>query len=49
VKFVVAAATDELLAELERYDLIDRIGRENLYPTVDDAVAAFGATTAAPT
>jgi MFS superfamily sulfate permease-like transporter len=48
VHFAMAAATDEMLAELERYDLIDRIGRENLYSTVDQAVAAFGAATPQP-
>jgi MFS superfamily sulfate permease-like transporter len=48
VHFAMAAATDEMLAELERYDLLDRIGREILYSTVDQAVAAFGAATPQP-
>jgi SulP family sulfate permease len=43
VRFAIAAAPDEVVAELERYDLVDRIGRECIYSTVDEAVAAFGA------
>jgi MFS superfamily sulfate permease-like transporter len=45
VQFVLAAASEPVVVELASYDLLDTIGREHLYATVDDVIAAFGATT----
>jgi high affinity sulfate transporter 1 len=41
VVFAVAAAREEVLTELERFGLVDLIGRGRVFATLDDAVAAF--------
>ncbi len=42
-RFVVAAATDTVMAAFDRYGLTDLVGGESFYATVDDAVDAFRA------
>ena len=41
VVFGVAAARDDVLAEFERFGLMDVIGRGRVFASLDDAVAAF--------
>ena len=43
VVFGVAAARTEVLAELERFGLLDLIGEDRVFATLDEAVAAFRA------
>ena len=41
IKLVIAEAMDSVTAVLDRYGLTDLIGADAIYPTVQDAVAAF--------
>ncbi len=41
IRFAVARAGGHVRASLERSGLLDRIGRENLFPAVDEAVTAL--------
>ncbi len=43
VRFVVAEATEVVVAELERYGLTDLLGPGAVFPSVTDAVSAFQA------
>jgi len=41
IKLVIAEAMDSVVSVLDRYGLTDLIGADAIYPTVQDAVAAF--------
>jgi MFS superfamily sulfate permease-like transporter len=47
-RFVIAAADSRLVATLDGFGLIERIGTVNMHPTVADAVAAFRRSEPAP-
>lgn len=42
VVFAVASAQDGVRPELDRFGLTDKIGEGRIFPTLEDAVAAFG-------
>ncbi|MFI5099413.1 MAG: sodium-independent anion transporter, partial [Actinomycetes bacterium] len=48
VQFVLTRADSGLLSTLQHYGLLDRIGTENVYPNLVDAVLAFEALPAPP-
>jgi len=43
VAFAFAAVDDGVLTELERFGLVDAIGKDRIFATLDDAVATFKA------
>jgi MFS superfamily sulfate permease-like transporter len=41
IVFAVATALNDVLPELDRFGLIEAIGHDHIYPSLDDAITAF--------